>query len=72
MSPEEALRAYTIWAARSGFQENEIGSLEVGKMADLTMLNIDVLNVGLADPDKLWEGKILMTIVGGKVVYEKP
>ncbi|MEM8891941.1 MAG: amidohydrolase, partial [Bacteroidota bacterium] len=47
MSPEEALRAYTIWAARSGFQENEIGSLEVGKMADISLLNIDVLNVGL-------------------------
>lgn len=69
MSPEEALRAYTIWAARSGFQEDEIGTLEAGKMADITMLNIDVLNVGLADPDKLWDGKILMTIVGGKVIY---
>ncbi|MDW3652550.1 MAG: amidohydrolase [Bacteroidia bacterium] len=70
MSPEEALRAYTIWAAYAGFQEKEIGSLEVGKMADITMLNIDVLNLGLTDPDKLWDGKILMTMVGGKIVYE--
>lgn len=70
MTPEEALRAYTIWAAYSGFQEEHIGSLEVGKLADITIIDIDVLNVGLTDPDKLWDGKILLTMVGGKVVYE--
>lgn len=70
LTPEEALRAYTIWGAYAGFQEEVIGSLEPGKLADITILNIDVLNIGLTDPDKLWEGKIRSTIVGGKVVYE--
>ena len=69
LTPEEALRAYTIWAAYSGFQEDFIGTLEPGKLADITIIDIDVLNVGLTDPDKLWDGKILMTMVGGKVVY---
>lgn len=70
LTPEEALRAYTIWGAYAGFQEEVIGTLEPGKLADITILNIDVLNMGLTDPDKLWEGKIRATIVGGKVVYE--
>lgn len=70
MTPEEALRGYTSWAAYAGFQEEVIGTLEPGKLADISIINIDVLNVGLSDPDKLWEGEILMTMVGGKVVYE--
>lgn len=69
MTPEEALRAYTTWAAYTGFQEEVLGTLESGKLADITIIDIDLLNVGLTDPDKLWDGKIMMTMVGGKVVY---
>lgn len=70
LSPEEALRAYTIWSAYASFQENVLGTIEAGKRADLTILSIDVLNVGTQNPDALWNGKILGTIVDGRVVYD--
>lgn len=69
MSPEEALRAYTLWSARASFQEEVLGTIEAGKRADFTILSIDVLNVGEINPDSLWTGKVLGTIVEGKVVY---
>ena len=71
MSPEEALRGYTVWAAYAGFLEKKTGTIEKGKWADITVLNIDPLNVGLTDPAKLFDGEVLMTIVNGTVIYEK-
>ncbi|MTI86434.1 MAG: amidohydrolase [Balneolaceae bacterium] len=71
LTPEEALRAYTSWSAYASFQEKEKGSLETGKLADITILSIDVLNTSLTNPDKLWDGEIYTTIVDGKVVYNK-
>ncbi len=70
LSPEEALRAYTIWSAYASFQEDVLGTIEAGKRADLTILSADVLNVGTQNPDALWNGKILGTIVDGRVVYD--
>ena len=51
---EEALRAYTIWGAYVSKQENVTGSIEVGKWADFTFIDIDVLN---ASPEKILKGK---------------
>ena len=69
LSAEEALRAYTSWSAYAAFQEDVLGTIEVGKRADITILSIDVLNVGVQNPDSLWNGKILGTIVDGRVVF---
>jgi predicted amidohydrolase YtcJ len=71
MTPEEALRGYTIWPAYASSREDLTGTIEVGKWADLTVLSIDPLNVGAADPHALLDGEVLMTIVDGGVVYER-
>jgi predicted amidohydrolase YtcJ len=71
MTPEEALRAYTVWPAYASSREDLTGTIEVGKWGDLTVLSLDALNVGTEDPHALLEGNVLMTIVDGKVVYER-
>jgi predicted amidohydrolase YtcJ len=70
MTPEEAVRGYTIWGAYAAGLDNEMGTLEVGKWADITVMDIDPLVVGDNMPEKLFEGNIVATIVGGAIVYE--
>ena len=70
-TPEETLRAYTIWAAYASKQENLTGTIEKGKWADLTFMDIDILNLGETNPNQILDGSILKTIVNGEVVYEK-
>lgn len=62
-----ALRAVTIWAARQMFLEKKIGSIEVGKYADLAVWDRDFYSVPTAD---IKDAKCLMTIFDGKVVYD--
>lgn len=69
MTRQQALRSYTIDAAYGAFQEEVVGSVEVGKFADFTVLDRDIMTVD--EPDIL-ETKAMLTIVGGKVVYEAP
>jgi hypothetical protein len=66
---DEALRMYTVDAAYSSGEENLKGSVEVGKLADLTILSDDPKNVS---PNQIENITVDMTIVGGKVVYPKP
>ena len=68
---EEALRAYTTWSAYASFREDESGVIEPGRWADLTVMNIDPFVVTDQRPGRLLSGKILMTIVGGEVVYDR-
>lgn len=70
LSPEEALRAYTSWAAFASFTEKETGVLAPGRWADVTVMTVDPLALGESDPGKLLEGEIRMTIVGGKIVHQ--
>jgi predicted amidohydrolase YtcJ len=70
MTSEEAVRGYTTWGAWASFVERERGALIPGLWADITVMNIDPLVVGHTDPDRLAEGRILLTIVGGRIVYE--
>ncbi len=70
MTAEEALRGYTTWAAYSAFVERETGVLQPGRWADLTVMDIDPLQLGEKDPARLLSGKIRMTIVGGKIVHD--
>lgn len=71
MTAEEAVRGYTIWAARSAFLENETGTLEPGRWADITVMDIDPLVVGSEQPGELLDGSIVLTVVGGEVVYRR-
>jgi predicted amidohydrolase YtcJ len=66
LTMEEALKAHTIWAAEAGFQDHLIGSIEVGKMADLTIISQNILDI---DPAELLNTKVHMTLVNGVVQY---
>jgi predicted amidohydrolase YtcJ len=66
---EEALRGWTAWAAYSEFREHETGTLIAGRRADITVVDIDPLQVGEKEPDKLLGGRVLMTIAGGKILH---
>jgi predicted amidohydrolase YtcJ len=67
ISLAEAIRGYTLNAAFAGHREKSEGSLEAGKLADLIVVSQDVFKV---DPSKIGETKVLLTMVGGRVVYE--
>jgi hypothetical protein len=66
MTREEALRSMTLAAAWAAFEEDRKGSLEVGKLADITVLSQDLLTV---DQDEIPATQVLATIVGGAVRY---
>lgn len=62
----EALKGMTIWAALSNFEEEEKGSLEVGKSADFIILSQDIMEVDEAD---ILKTKVLNTYINGEMVY---
>jgi predicted amidohydrolase YtcJ len=66
MTREEALRSYTINAAYGAHEEEIKGSLTTGKLADIVVLSHDILSV---PDDEILDTRVLMTIVGGEVVY---
>lgn len=68
LSREDALRFHTIWAAYSTFDEHLKGSLEPGKLADLVVLSHDYLTVPV---DRVKMITPILTMVGGKVVFER-
>lgn len=61
-----ALRSYTAWGARQMFLENKIGSLEVGKLADIAVWDRDLYSV---PTHQIKDMKCLMTLIDGEVVY---
>jgi predicted amidohydrolase YtcJ len=65
LSRADALRGMTIWNAIASFTENEVGSLEQGKFADLVVLDRDLLKT---DPGGLRKVKVLATFVAGERV----
>ncbi len=67
LSKEDALRAMTIWAARSQFQENELGSLEPGKKADLVILDRNIIE---SKSNDLYNTEVLATMINGEFVYQ--
>ncbi len=69
MTMEQALRAFTIWPAYGAFQENDEGTISVGKYADLTILSNDIRKIS---PAEIPEDEVIGTIVGGRVVYASP
>ena len=69
MTIEEALRGWTSWAAYAEFQEQDLGTIAAGRHANLTVMDIDPMQVGEREPARLLTGKILMTIVNGKWVF---
>ena len=68
VSREEALYMFTKWAAYSVFEEDIKGTVEVGKLADLTIFSKDLMVI---PEEQIMSSQILMTIVDGRVVYSK-
>lgn len=67
ISLEDAIRGYTLGAAFAGHREATEGSLEPGKVADLIILGQDLFRI---EPTQIEKTEVLLTMVGGKVVYE--
>ena len=68
MTREQALKSYTLDAAYGAFEEEIKGSISVGKLADFTIYNQDLMTVNEED---LLNTKVVMTIFDGEIVYEK-
>ncbi|MBN1290520.1 MAG: amidohydrolase [Candidatus Latescibacteria bacterium] len=68
MTREQVLRGFTIWAAYAAFQENILGSIEPGKLADMVVLSKDILTVA---PEEILSTVPLYTIIGGKIQYSR-
>jgi len=64
---EQALKMFTSWPAYAAFEENDKGTLEPGKLADMTVLTADIMKI--PEPDIL-KTRCEMTIIGGEVVYD--
>jgi predicted amidohydrolase YtcJ len=68
ISVDEAVRAFTWGSAYAEFQEGVKGTLEVGKLADFVLISDDIFAI---DPVKIRDAKVLVTVVDGRVVYER-
>ena len=64
----EAVEAYTMGSAYAEFQEQEKGSITVGKLADVVLLSDDIFQI---EPAKIGDVQVDMTMVGGKVVWSR-
>jgi len=65
LTREETIRGMTIWAAKAGFLEKEVGSIEVGKKADFILLDKDLMKVAETE---ILNTKVSATYIGGKKV----
>jgi predicted amidohydrolase YtcJ len=68
MTRAEALKSYTLDGAFAEFEEDFKGSIEVGKAADFTIYDKDIMQIPEAE---ILTTKVMMTVVAGKVVYKK-
>ena len=64
---EQALKMFTIWPAYAAFEEKLRGSIETGKLADLTILSADIMTI----PElEILKTRCVMTVINGEIVYE--
>ena len=66
MTRDQALRAFTIWPAYGAFEENERGSITVGKWADFTILDRDIMTIPEVE---ILGTRNIMTVVNGQIVF---
>jgi predicted amidohydrolase YtcJ len=66
---EEAIKGYTMGGAYAAKREKTEGSIEEGKLADVIIISQDLFKIS---PNQISETKVLMTMVGGKIVYQDP
>jgi len=64
---EQALKMFTVWPAYAAFEEKLRGAVEVGKLADFTILSADIMKI----PEmEILKTRCVMTVIGGEIVYE--
>ena len=68
---EEAIEAATKNPAWASFEEHIKGTITVGKLADLAVFDTNLIEVGRTEPARLLKARVLYTIAGGTVVYER-
>lgn len=68
VSRAQALKMFTIWPALAAFEENEKGSIEAGKLADLTVLSNDIMEIAEAE---ILKTRCVMTVIGGEIVFQR-
>jgi predicted amidohydrolase YtcJ len=67
LTREQALKMFTIWPAYAAFEEKLRGSIEVGKLADLTILSADIMKI----PElEILKTRCVMTVINGEIVYK--
>jgi predicted amidohydrolase YtcJ len=66
---EQAIHGYTLGGAIAAKREKAEGSIEVGKLADVIIISQDLFKI---EPNQIGKTRVLMTLVGGKVVYQDP
>jgi predicted amidohydrolase YtcJ len=64
---EQALKMFTLWPAYAAFEEKLRGTIEVGKLADLTILNADIMKIPEAE---ILKTRCVMTVINGEIVHE--
>ena len=64
---EEALKMFTVWPAYAAFQENDLGTIEAGKLADFTVFSADIMTI---PEEEILQADVVMTVVNGEVVYD--
>jgi len=69
VSRADALRMFTVWPAYASFQEDDRGSITVGKYADLTIFDRDFMTIA---PAEILDAQTVMTVVGGRITYQVP
>ncbi len=67
ISLEDAIRVMTLGGAYSMRKENELGSIEKGKAADMVVLNRNLFEIA---PDSIIDTKVVYTIFAGKIIYD--
>ena len=65
---QEALKMFTAWPAYAAFEEADKGSIEIGKLADFTILSKDIMKI---PESEILTTKCVMTVIGGEVVFER-
>ena len=68
ISVEDALKAYTINNAISAFDGDKRGSIKAGKLADISVCDMNLMKI---DPNDILKMNIDMTIVDGKIVFNR-
>jgi hypothetical protein len=68
LTPQQALRSFTVEGAYAAFEEDRKGRLAPGMMADFAVLSDDILS---GDPARILKARVKMTVLDGEVVYSE-